>query len=108
MNRLSRLLGRLPPLGSLAYVLETNSTNLSNRIVEDLSLCEDSSCTETELAPFADFGTVEFTGASAIKSGSTVGVTGADVITLSSNGAASGEHLSTCSDTSSTVTCVYG
>lgn len=53
---------------------------------------------------FADFGTVTFTGASAIKSGTTVGVTGAGIIDMENS---SGTTIVTCSDTSSTVTCKY-
>lgn len=67
-------------------------------IVEDFS--EDNS-----LVPFADFGTVTFTGASATTtSGSTVGVSGATIIDIKQNG----EVLTDCSTSgSSTVTCTY-
>ncbi len=75
-------------------------------IVEDFSFCENSSCSVTELAPFANYGTVEFTSASAVKSGTTVGVTGATLIDLSTNDASSGVE-SHCTSTASTVTCSY-
>jgi len=56
------------------------------------------------LVSFADFGTVAFTGASATKSGSTVGVSGATIIDLESS---SGSVLTDCTAGSSTVTCKY-
>jgi len=53
---------------------------------------------------FADFGTVTFTGASAVKSGTTVGVTGATIIDMEQNS----KVLVTCSTSgSSGVTCSY-
>ncbi|KUI59700.1 Aspergillopepsin-2 [Cytospora mali] len=70
-------------------------------IVEDFEECTTSS--SCSLVPFADFGTVTFTSASAVKSGTTVGVTGATIIDIEQNG----KVLTSCSDTSSTVTCTY-
>ncbi|KAI0129075.1 acid proteinase [Xylariales sp. AK1849] len=56
------------------------------------------------LVPFADFGTVTFTGASAVKSGTTVGVSGATIIDIKQ----SNKVLTDCSTSgSSTVTCTY-
>jgi len=52
----------------------------------------------------ANFGTETFTGASAVKSGTTVGVTGATIIDMETS---SGSVIVQCSDTSSTVTCKY-
>jgi hypothetical protein len=52
----------------------------------------------------ADFGTETFTGASAVQSGATVGVTGATIIDMETS---SGSVIVTCTDTSSTVTCKY-
>jgi hypothetical protein len=75
-------------------------------IVEDFSLCSDSSCTHTTLAPFANYGTVTFTSASAVKSGATVGVSGATLIDLTSNGQSSGV-LSHCTNGANSVTCNY-
>lgn len=58
----------------------------------------------SSLVSFADFGTVEFTSASAIKSGSTVGVTGAQILDIQQ----SSKVLTTCSTpSSSSVKCVY-
>jgi len=69
-------------------------------IVEDFEECSDSgSC---ELVPFANFGTVEFTGASAVKNGATVGTTGATIMDIEQS-----KVLTSCSSTSSTVTCKY-
>jgi hypothetical protein len=70
-------------------------------IVEDYEECTSSgSCS---LVPFANFGTVEFTSCSAVKSGTTVGVTGATILDIEQNS----KVLTSCSDTSSTVTCTY-
>ncbi|EFW99951.1 proteinase aspergillopepsin [Grosmannia clavigera kw1407] len=74
-------------------------------IVEDFAECLDSSCTQTELLPFADYGSVEFTDCSAVKSGATVDVTGATTIDMVSQSDDSVE--SSCTDTASTVTCKY-
>ncbi|KAJ0122377.1 protease acp1 [Diaporthe amygdali] len=65
-------------------------------IVEDFEEC--SSSNDCSLVPFADFGTVTFTSASAVKSGTTVGVTGATIIDIEQNN----KVLTSCSDTSST------
>lgn len=70
-------------------------------IVEDFSEC--SSSGDCELVPFADFGTVTFTGASAVKSGTTVGPSGATIIDIEQDS----EILTSCSASSSTVTCTY-
>ena len=69
-------------------------------IIEDFEECDGNSCS---LVPFADFGTVEFTSCSAIKDGSTVGVSGATILDIEQNS----KVLTSCSDTSSTVTCTY-
>ncbi|KAH8898029.1 hypothetical protein GQ53DRAFT_637802 [Thozetella sp. PMI_491] len=69
-------------------------------IVEDFEECEGSSCS---LVPFADFGTVEFTGCSATKSGSSVTPSGATIIDIEQNG----NILTSCSTSGSTVTCTY-
>ncbi|KIM93710.1 hypothetical protein OIDMADRAFT_137445 [Oidiodendron maius Zn] len=69
-------------------------------IIEDFEECDGNSCS---LVPFADFGTVEFTSCSAIQDGSTVGVSGATILDIEQNG----KVLTSCSDTSSTVTCTY-
>ncbi|RDW66684.1 acid protease 1 [Coleophoma crateriformis] len=54
---------------------------------------------------FADFGSVTFTGASAVKSGTTVGVTGATIIDMEST---SGTVLTNCGTTgTSEVYCTY-
>jgi len=58
----------------------------------------------SSLVSFADFGTVTFTGASAVESGSTVGVSGATIIDIEQ----SGKVLTSCSTpSSSSVTCTY-
>ncbi|KAI0159562.1 peptidase A4 family-domain-containing protein [Xylariaceae sp. FL1272] len=56
------------------------------------------------LVSLANFGTVTFTGASAVKSGTTVGVTGADILDIKQ----SNTIYTDCSTSgSSTVTCKY-
>lgn len=56
------------------------------------------------LVPFANFGTVTFTSASAVKNGATVGVTGATILDIKQNN----QVLTDCSTSgSSTVTCTY-
>ncbi|KAI0396533.1 peptidase A4 family-domain-containing protein [Xylariaceae sp. FL0594] len=56
------------------------------------------------LVPFADFGSVTFTGASAVKNGATVGVTGANIYDIKQ----SNNVLTDCSTSgSSTVVCNY-
>ncbi|KAI8624765.1 peptidase A4 family-domain-containing protein [Xylariaceae sp. FL1651] len=56
------------------------------------------------LVSFANFGSVTFTGASAVKSGSTVGVSGAAILDIKQ----SSSVLTDCSTSgSSTVTCSY-
>lgn len=70
-------------------------------IVEDFSECTSSG--DCSLVPFADFGTVTFTGASAVQSGTTVGPSGATIIDIEQNS----EILTSCSASSSTVTCTY-
>jgi len=58
----------------------------------------------SSLVSFADFGTVTFTGAAAVKSGVTVGTTGATVIDIEQNN----KVLTDCSvPSSSEVTCTY-
>ena len=79
--------------GSEGSLCETNA----EWIVEDYE--EGSS-----LVKFADFGTVTFTGCSAIESGTTVGTTGATIIDIEQNG----KVLTDCSvPSSSEVTCSY-
>jgi len=57
------------------------------------------------LVTFADFGSVEFTSASAVKSGTTVGTTGATIIDMETS---SGKVLTDCSvPSSSEVLCTY-
>lgn len=69
-------------------------------IVEDFEECyEDGEC---ELVPFANFGTVEFTGASAVKNGATVTTSGSTIIDIEQNSV-----LTSCSASSNTVTCAY-
>lgn len=68
-------------------------------IVEDFEECG-STC---ELVPFADFGTVTFTAASAVKSGTTVTPSGATVLDIEQ----SGKVLTSCSASSTEVTCTY-
>jgi hypothetical protein len=56
------------------------------------------------LVAFADFDSVTFTGASAVKSGSTVGVSGASILDIKQ----SNTVLTDCSTSgSSSVTCKY-
>lgn len=55
------------------------------------------------LVPFANFGTVAFTGASAIDNGATVGTSGAQIIDIEQNG----KVLTSVSTTSSSVTVSY-
>lgn len=56
------------------------------------------------LVSFADFGTVDFTSCSAVKSGKTVGVTGATIIDLKQDGTV----LTNCEIVSSSeVECTY-
>lgn len=58
----------------------------------------------SSLVNFANFGTVEFTGCSAVKSGSTVGTSGATIIDIEQ----SNKVLTSCSvPTSSEVLCTY-
>lgn len=68
-------------------------------IVEDFEECGNT----CELVPFADFGTVTFTDVSAIKSGSTVTPSSATIIDIEQ----SGKVLTSCSASSSEVTCTY-
>ncbi|POS79859.1 peptidase A4 family protein [Diaporthe helianthi] len=68
-------------------------------IIEDFSECIADSC---DLVPFADFGTVTFTDASAVKSGSAVSLKGATIFEILQD-----ELLTSCSASSSTVTCTY-
>ncbi|KAL9095562.1 MAG: hypothetical protein Q9165_001994 [Trypethelium subeluteriae] len=66
--------------GQSGTLCETNA----EWIVEDF---EEISGGQAEQVPFADFGTISFSSATATKSGSTVGVSGADIIDMtSSNG----------------------
>lgn len=68
-------------------------------IVEDFEEC-DPSC---ELVPFADFGTVTFTDASAVIGGVTTTPAGATIIDIEQ----SNKILTSCSASSSGVTCTY-
>ncbi|KAE9376569.1 hypothetical protein N431DRAFT_332355 [Stipitochalara longipes BDJ] len=79
--------------GSEGSLCETNA----EWIVEDYE--EGSS-----LVKFADFGTITFTGASALEGSTTVGTTGATIIDIEQNG----KVLTDCSvPSSSEVTCSY-
>ena len=78
--------------GSEGDLCETNA----EWIIEDFE--EGSSMVE-----FADFGTVTFTGASAISGGSSVGLSGATIIDIQQNG----NTLTDCSASGSSVTCKY-
>lgn len=69
-------------------------------IVEDFEECTGSSCS---LVPFADFGTVTFTSPSAVESGTTVYPSSATIIDIEQ----SGKVLTSCSASSSEVTCTY-
>ncbi|KAI1851411.1 hypothetical protein JX265_000355 [Neoarthrinium moseri] len=76
-----------------AALCETNA----EWIVEDFS-------SGNSLVPFADFGTVTFTGASATTSSGTVGVSGATILDIKQNN----KVLTDCSTSgSSTVQCTY-
>lgn len=55
------------------------------------------------LVPFADFGTVTFTGATATQNGAAVGPAGATVMDIAQNG----KTLTSCSTSSDSVTCSY-
>lgn len=68
-------------------------------IVEDFEEC-DPSC---ELVPFADFGTVTFTDATALINGVTTTPADATIIDIEQ----SGKVLTSCSASSTEVTCTY-
>jgi Peptidase A4 family len=58
----------------------------------------------SSLVTFADFGTITFTGASALEGSTTVGTTGATIIDIEQNG----KVLTSCSvPSSSEVSCTY-
>jgi len=78
--------------GESSTLCETNA----EWIVEDFSEGD-------SLVPFADFTTVEFTGASAVSDGSTVDTTGATIIDIKQNG----KVLTSCSASGSEVSCTY-
>ncbi|CAK7245817.1 MAG: hypothetical protein STHCBS139747_007417 [Sporothrix thermara] len=79
--------------GESAALCETNA----EWIVEDFE-------EGNSLVPFANFGTVEFTGCSVTEtSGAVIGASGAEIIDIKQNNAV----LTSCSATSSTVTCTY-
>lgn len=89
----------------------TTDKSVSHSFSGQPSLCEQNAEWIVEdfesngaLVPFANFGTVTFTSASAVKSGTTVGVTGATIIDIRQNN----QVLTDCSTSgSSTVTCKY-
>lgn len=68
-------------------------------IVEDFEECEGSSCS---LVPFGDFGTVEFTAASATINGVATTPAGATILDIEQS-----KVLTSCSASGSTVTCTY-
>jgi len=68
-------------------------------IVEDFEECEGSSCS---LVPFGDFGTVEFTAATATINGATVTAAEATILDIEQT-----KVLTSCSASGSTVTCKY-
>ncbi|KAJ4415151.1 hypothetical protein N0V82_007521 [Gnomoniopsis sp. IMI 355080] len=68
-------------------------------IVEDFEECDP----DCELVPFADFGTVTFTDASAVIDGATVTPAEATIIDIEQ----SNKVLTSCSASSSEVTCTY-
>ncbi|KAE9396567.1 hypothetical protein BT96DRAFT_958149 [Gymnopus androsaceus JB14] len=80
---------------STAKLCETNA----EWIVEDFEECDGNDCS---LVPFADFGTVEFTGAEATTSSGTVTAAGATIIDIEQN-----EVLTSSSVSGSTVTVKY-
>ncbi|KAJ3880071.1 acid proteinase [Lentinula edodes] len=77
---------------STARLCETNA----EWIVEDFEECEGNDC---ELVPFANFGTIEFTGASATTSSGTVTPAGATIFDIEQNSV-----LTSVSQSGSTVT----
>ncbi|TVY71471.1 Scytalidopepsin B [Lachnellula suecica] len=69
-------------------------------IVEDFEECEGSSCS---LVPFGDFGTIEFTSATALINGATVDAgTSGEIIDIEQSSV-----LTSCSTSGTTVTCKY-
>jgi hypothetical protein len=78
--------------GSLGSLCETNA----EWIVEDFE-------SGNGLVPFANFGTVTFSGATATQNGATVGPSGAQILDIEQNG----QVLTSCGDSSSSVTCTY-
>jgi len=83
-------------VSSSAKLCETNA----EWIVEDFEECEGNDCS---LVPFANFGTVEFTGAEATTSSGSVTAAGATIIDIEQN-----EVLTSVSVSGSTVTIEYG
>lgn len=69
-------------------------------IVEDFEECTGSSCS---LVPFGNFGTVEFTAATATINGATVTAADASILDIEQ----SSKVLTSCSASGSTVTCKY-
>jgi hypothetical protein len=55
------------------------------------------------MVPFANFGTVTWSSATAVHSGTTVGPSGAQILDIEQNG----QVLTSCSDSSTSVTCSY-
>ncbi|KAF5391596.1 hypothetical protein D9757_002547 [Collybiopsis confluens] len=80
---------------SSAKLCQTNA----EWIVEDFEECEGSSCS---LVPFANFGTVQFTGASATTASGTLTPAGATIIDIEQN-----TILTKSSVSGSTITVVY-
>jgi hypothetical protein len=84
---------------SSEYTLCENSVEW---IVEDFAECLNESCTEIELVPFADYGTIEFKDCSA--SGSNTALADAVEVVMT---ATSGATMSECTSSSSSVTCTW-
>ncbi|KIK59735.1 hypothetical protein GYMLUDRAFT_654194 [Collybiopsis luxurians FD-317 M1] len=81
---------------SSASLCQTNA----EWIVEDFEECSGSSCS---LVPFANFGSIEFTGASAATSSGSITPAGATIIDIEQNG----EVLTSSSVSGSTVSVTY-
>lgn len=69
-------------------------------IVEDFEECTGNDC---EFVPFADFGTITFTDATAVQDGTTVTPEDATIIDIEQDN----EILTSCSASSTEVTCTY-
>jgi len=97
--------------GTATITNESTGKTVSHTFSGQPSLCEfdaewivEDFESGSSLVPFADFGTVTFTNAVATKSGgSTVGPSGATIIDIEQ----SNKVLTSCSSSSSSVTCSY-